>query len=337
MARLAGQLAIPTAGAAAAADTDIGFLETFALADDREATLGQLVPGTEEHEFFHALHYQSSGQDAKFAETLARWAERVPESEQRRMLENRQALLDYAKDPQRTLRHLRDRLQPRLDHVRRLPDQTPDLPTALDASRVSREAFLAKALASDALEGLDVAETERLVRDGTALRPAQLRAALARLTRPDVPGLVPRIVEHLKSAGSRGFGEFQIHRALLPEQLDALQKALPALGSQPAFVMARLRGLSPGADADAGRDPAEREAWLERIGGVARGLPASFNSLKAHVLVARLRHDRTRGVYDRERFLEYLRLPRPAPYLSPRWLETSQADRHAADLNATFP
>jgi len=322
---------------ATGADTDIGFVETFALAPDREATLGQLVPGTEDHYFFHALHQQSTGQAEKFAATMAQWAQRFPDSEQRRMLENREALLAYGKDPQRTLRHLRERLGLQLDHAPRLPDQKPDLPTALDTAIVSREAFLRKVLQHDSLEGLTEDESDRLVRDQIPLRPGQRRTLLARLQRPDVPGLVPLILADLKTPESRGFGEFPIHRALLPEQLDALEKEVPALASQTAFVLTRIRGLAPGADANAQTDPVEREAWLERVGGYVRGLPPAFNSLKAHVLFARLQHDRTRGVYDRARFLEYLKLPRPVGYMSPKYLESVRAERHAVDLNATFP
>ena len=39
----------------------IGFIEEFALADDREATLSQLVPGTEEYYYYRALVLQQRG------------------------------------------------------------------------------------------------------------------------------------------------------------------------------------------------------------------------------------------------------------------------------------
>ena len=38
---------------------EIGFVEDFALAEDREAVLARLVPGTEESFYFHALHLQT--------------------------------------------------------------------------------------------------------------------------------------------------------------------------------------------------------------------------------------------------------------------------------------
>ena len=319
------------------ADTDLGFIETFALASDREATLGQLVPGTEDYYFFHALHYQASGQKQKFSETLTQWATRFPNSEQRQLLENREALLAYGTDPQKTLQHLRDRLGLQFNHVQELPDQKPDLPTALTPSMISRERFLGLLPTGNPLGALSDAEVERLLQDPAPALPYPAVALLQRIQRPDAPGLLPRILSELKTPESRGFGSLPIHRALLPTQLDALEKEIPALAHQLAFVMTRITKLAPGADAHAQTDPLEREAWLERVGGYVRGLPAAFNSLKAHVLYARLQHDRTRGVYDRARFLEYLKLPRPVAYMNPKYLESVQADRFAADLNAAFP
>ena len=319
------------------ADTDLGFIETFALAPDREATLGQLVPGTEDYYFFHALHYQSSGQKQKFSETLTQWATRFPISEQRPLLENREALLAYGTDPKRTLQHLRDRLGLQFNHVQELPDQKPDLPTALTPSMISRERFLSALPTGNPLGTLSEAEVERLLQDPTPALPYPAVDLLMRIQRPDAPGLLPRILSELKTSESRGFGSLPIHRALLPAQLDALEKEIPALAHQSTFVMTRIAKLAPGADANTQTNPLEREAWLERVGGYVRGLPAAFNSLKAHVLYARLQHDRTRGVYDRSRFLEYLKLPRPAAYMNPKYLKSVQADRFAADLNAAFP
>lgn len=239
---------ILAAALTARADTDIGFIETFALAPDREATLGQLVPGTEDYYFFHALHYQSSGQKQKFSETLTQWAKRFPNSEQRPMLENREALLAYGTDPQKTLQHLRERLGLQFNHVQELPDQKPDLPTALTPSMISRERFLSVLPIENQLGALSDAEVERLLSDPAATLPYPAVAILMRIQRPDAPGLLPRIIAELKTPESRGFGSLPIHRALLPAQLDALEKEIPALAHQSAFVMTRIAKLAPGAD-----------------------------------------------------------------------------------------
>lgn len=278
-----------------AAENEIGFIERFALAPDRAAVLGQLVPGTEDYYHFHALHYEQTGQVDRLKTLLESWAARFPESSRRQVLENRQALLAYGTDPDRTLRWLRERLNPSLDHVRVVPDQKPGLPAALDPARISRAEYLGKVLERDALEGLDPSEYPALLRDAVPLNPAQRRHVLSMLQRPDLPGLVEAIVGDLKTPGSRGFGQHAIHRQLLPDQLEALQKAMPELIRQPEFVFTRLRKLAPSSDSSPLADPSVREAWLERLWLAVKPLSSSFNSLKAHILHARLVHDRSRG------------------------------------------
>jgi hypothetical protein len=43
---------------------EIGFLENFALARDRTAPLRQLIPGTEDYYYFHALHFLNMAKEA---------------------------------------------------------------------------------------------------------------------------------------------------------------------------------------------------------------------------------------------------------------------------------
>jgi len=326
---------LPLLPPATRAENEIGFIEKFALAPDRAAVLGQLLPGSEDSYFFHALHYQNTAQAAKLAETLDQWAKRFPNSARRRIIENRAALLAYAADPQTTLKFLRERLNLEFNHQQQVRDQKPDLPTKLDPARISRVAFQKAALeATDDLSQVADDALAGLIRDKVVLKPSQIRALLQRLQRPDVPGLVDVIAADLQTKESRGFGEFEIHRALLPEQLDDLAKRLPTLLENQKFVFARLRKLAPSADADAEFDPVEREAWLDRVWAYAKNLSASFNTLKANLLFQRLQHDRTRGIYDKARFLEYLKLPRRANYVNPEYLRRGELAAQAVDLNA---
>ncbi len=327
---------VATLGSWGLAANEIGFIEKFALAKDRAAVLQQLVPATEEYYFFHALHFQNTAQAPKLAAIMGQWAKRFPDSAQRRIIENREAIIGYDTDPQKTLKYLREKLGLEFNHVQEVRDAKPDLPAALDQKLISRDVFLHQALADDGLSGLADDELERLVRDKTPLRPPQRNVVLTKLTRPDVPGLVEMIAEDLRTTENRQFGQLPAHRLLLPEQLDALAKLVPAIAEQSAFVFAKLRKLAPGADADAELDPAEREAWLDRQWAYVKTLPASFNSLKAHVLYARLQHDRSRGVYDKARFLEYLKLPRSVPYMNPKYLGDATLARNTVDLNANF-
>ena len=330
-------LALALATVAASAENEIGFIEKFALAPDREAVLGQLIPGSEDYYFFHALHFQNTKQKAKLAAIMDAWAKRFPNSQQRRVIENREALLGYDADPQATLKFLRERLDLQFNHQQEARDRKPDLPSVLDQARIGREVFQREALRNgDDLHECTDAALETLVREKVALKPEQVRALLARLKRPDVPNLVDVIVADLKSKESSGFGEFEIHRALLPEQLDELAKRIPSLSDNQAFVFARLRKLAPGADADAEFDPAEREAWLDRAWAYASKLSPSFNSLKANLLYQRLQHDRSRGIYDKARFLEYLKLPRRTGYMNPKYLDAPEQQRTAVDLGANF-
>jgi hypothetical protein len=136
------------------AENEIGFIEKFALAADREAVLQQLVPGTEEYYFFYALHYQNTAQAPKLAAILEQWAKRFPDSAQRRIIENREALIGYDTDPQKTLKYLREKLGLTFNHVQEVRDKKPDLPTTLDQTRIARDVFLKEALQNDNLSGV---------------------------------------------------------------------------------------------------------------------------------------------------------------------------------------
>ena len=50
------------------AENEIGFVETFALAADREKALAELVPGSEDYFCYHALHDQHTRNEPRYAE-----------------------------------------------------------------------------------------------------------------------------------------------------------------------------------------------------------------------------------------------------------------------------
>jgi hypothetical protein len=317
------------------AENEIGFIEKFALAPDRAKVLGELVPGTEDYYFFHALHYQNTRDAAKLADIMGQWKKRYRNSDRRQIIENREAMLTYDANPQKTLAFLRERLNLHFDHQQEVRDKKPDLPSLLDPKRIAREVFERDALDNDqGLGSFSDEALEALVKSKIAMDEYRRRALISRLKRPDVSGLVDLIAADLKSKESRGFGEFAIHRALLPEQLDALAKLLPGLPSQQAFVFAKLSKLAPSADVDVEFDTAERETWLERLWAYAKTLSPTFNTIKAHVLYMRLDHDRKKGVYDAARFMEYVKLPRSTDYVNPKWLDRIRDTQPMCDLNA---
>ncbi len=46
---------------------EIGYIEDYSLSTDRTVPLQQLIPGTEDYYYYHALHYLSLEQWAKVA------------------------------------------------------------------------------------------------------------------------------------------------------------------------------------------------------------------------------------------------------------------------------
>ncbi|HET6408860.1 MAG TPA: hypothetical protein VFG14_13325, partial [Chthoniobacteraceae bacterium] len=318
-------------------DNDIGFIERFALAPDRDRILTELVPNTEDYYFFHCLHYQNTKQPARLAPILEGWKKRYPNSQQLKIMENREALLAYDADPHRTLEFLKRFFNLQFNHVQDRRDQKPDLPTELDQARISRDAFLKTVLADDHLPGCNAEILAQIVAEKVPLRSAQRRALLTRIERPNVPGLVELIAEELKAPDAQTFGELKVHQQLLPEQLDQLARLVPRIVTENAYVHLRIRKLAPGADEDITFDSAAREAWLDRVWTYVKTLPPAFNSMKAAILYQRLDHDRRLGTYNAERFVDYLKLPRQTPYAAPKWIERLRGtDTMWSDLSASF-
>ena len=102
---LACIIAVDTAAAG-----EVGFVEDFALAKDRAAVLKQLIPGSEDYYYFHALRYQNTEQFAKVEALLPPWLERHGETARLREIRHRQALLTYEKNSEKTLAYLREAL-----------------------------------------------------------------------------------------------------------------------------------------------------------------------------------------------------------------------------------
>ena len=92
-----------------AAAQEIGYIETFSLATNREAALKELVPGTDDYFYYHALQAQNTGQREQFLAMIERWkrARRGTINGTMRELLNRQALLDYEKNPAQSLEYIR--------------------------------------------------------------------------------------------------------------------------------------------------------------------------------------------------------------------------------------
>ncbi|HEY9071239.1 MAG TPA: hypothetical protein VIV61_13360 [Candidatus Ozemobacteraceae bacterium] len=315
---------------------EIGFDESFSLADDREVPLKQLIPGTDEHFYYSCLHLQNRGEYQKVDELVAQWIKRSSYTSQVQEILNRQALLKYPTDPQGSLAYLADKLNLRFQHQKKHLKKTTKHPSRLDAALIARDAFQKRAFAQyEDLSGCEDAALDIL--RATELDPARRRHLLSRMTRPDGGTALARlVVEDLKAENSGGFGSLAVHAKLTREQLAECARLAPELLTMTTFVNAMLAKLQPSADTDIRFDPKEKEAYLTRLWAFAEPLPPVHNSLKACILYHRLRHDQSLGIHDKDRFLAYLRLPRAQFYMNARWLGTEENRRFPVDLSADF-
>ncbi len=315
---------------------EIGFIERFALAENRAEVLEELIPGTEDYYYFHALHYQNTGEQTTFNNTLRQWHKRFENSPRRQVLENRQALIGYEEDPQATLAYLKKALGVEFNHQRDRKQTDPNLPTTLDPALVSLASIVKKALLDERMLGeVGSAGIDWLMLNWKTLDLSvpQKRAILSKLQRPDYPDLVEAIAEDLGRRESKGFGEHSTHIFLTLSQLKELGEKRASLLGEEAYVLTVLSKMHPNAEIDMERNPLEHAAYLERAWDFVSGLGGGFHSLKANVLYQLLKLDESRGDYNSERFLAYLKLPRPVAYINVKYRDRLELWRHPVDLN----
>ncbi|MDB5306990.1 MAG: hypothetical protein JWO38_1192 [Gemmataceae bacterium] len=326
----AGLLLTPTTRAG-----DIGYVEDFALAKDRSAALKQLIPGTEDYYYYHALHALNTGQVEKLDALLRPWHERHGQTGRLTEIQVRHALLGYEKNPKQSVDFLVRHLGLQFAHQKETLGVAPNLPTALDPKLIDRAALRANTFAR--WGNLDNFEDSAL--DWLAageLTWERRRHLLQRLQRPDVPTLPKLIHDDLTAEHAQPFGSFPVHFMLTVPQLEELLKLRPGLINDGNFVRAWVSKLHPGADADWRRDKAVARAYLDRLQAVTDTLPPVHNALKAHVLFHRLALDRSEDVYDKDRFLAYLQLPRFQPYMAKAWNDRRASQEFPAHLNVDF-
>jgi hypothetical protein len=324
-------------GLSAFAANEIGYIETFSLAEDRAKALEQLIPGTDDYYFYHCLHYQNTADAANYQKFLALWIKRhngnTPNGA--RELINRQALIDHDQKPGESLDYIRRQLNLQFNHARRIEGAKSTLPVELDPKVISTETLTARALK----EVRSTTKFSDLALDWAAvqaLNAEQRRDLLSRLRHPDVKGLVDLIVTDLNVNNSKGFGHHPIHELLTLDQLDALLKAMPKLRNETRFLNAYLARLRPSNDIDLAENTVEHRAYLDRLWAFVSTLDPVHNSLKACVLHDRLTLERDQGTYDRARFMEYIKLPRNVHYVNPDYLKRPENRNVQANLRSDY-
>jgi len=302
---------------------------------DREAVLKKLVPGTQQYYYLHSLHYQNTQQLDEVDKTLAAWEKRFnSKSSQWQQIQHRQMLLKYSNDPQATLDYLERELRLNFSHQRELQTAERKLPTKLDPKLIDIDRLLKKNLGGSSINRISDQGLRLLA--GKKLKKNQRRELLKQLDRPDFPGLVDLIVSELKERDAVGFGKLSIHRQLTLSQLDELVAARPNLDAETDFVNIYLSKLRPSEDVNWVADRKQRREYLNRLKTFTDKLPATFNSLKANVIFQILQLNLKEGKFNKELFLDYLKLPCRTNYVSQKFLKTVSNQSHWVRLNSDY-
>ena len=314
---------------------DIGYVEDFALAKNRSEALKQLIPGTEDYYYYHALHALNNGNHDAALSNFKPWIERHGHTGRVTEIQVRHALLTYQKDPKKSLDFLTNHLNLNFNHQREVIGAIPQLPTVLDQNLISRERLKGSSLTRwGNLDNFEDGALDWLAAEN--LDWPRRRHLIQRMQRPDFPNLPKLIHDDLNSEHASPFGTFGVHMMLTQAQLDELLKLRPGLINDGNFVRAYVSKLCPGADSDWKRDRVIAKEYLEKLEKFASTLPPVHNALKAHVLFHRLSLDRAEGTYDKPRFISYLQLPRQQPYMNADWSRRRESQDFPAQLNIDF-
>ena len=340
MKRLLAGMALAILTASGAAGGEVGFVEDFALAKDRAAALRQLIPGTEDYYYYHALHYLNTEQFDKVerahrpvarAASARRPAHRDPDPPRPAHL--RQGPAEVARLPPRPARPaLRP---PEGDRSARRPN----LPTALDPKLIARDTLqgrLARPLAQPGqLRGRRPRLAGRREPDlGTPPQPAPAAAPAGRAEPAEADRRRPEA-----AARPRRSARIPIHRQLTLAQLDELLKLQPDLLNQTGLRQRlRRQAAARGRRRLAARPRPSPQAYLDRLQAFVRpARPGPQRAQGPRPVPPPRPRPRRRACTTRRRFLAYLKLPRHQPYMAKALLRSAPSRAgYPADLNADF-
>ncbi len=317
------------------------FRETFADPATRPAALATLTPGTRDFYFHTALDHQLNGRQNEYTETISAWKAASEDKKKKvtteglSILENRRILLSYDTAPKAALAELTETLGLKFDATK--PDSAAThkaLPTSLAPALISPAAFQKAAEKANPREPYLTYSEQLLYREMDALETfseARLRWFARNFKRTDHPRyteLVTKVLA-LKPPVSSSSIKFS---TLTLAQLDELKKSTPALASNTRFNTDYLKKLTPAYPTELLRHPAAHAAFLATCKDYVMTLPASQNSLKAHVLYHHLRLQEILGNHRLEDLLAYLALPRQNHF----FIRTTEKSKFYTDITQSF-
>lgn len=311
----------------------LGFRERFALSDQREQALAELIPNTPDYFYFQVLHAQNEGRVAQARALLSEWVAKHGSNDSTRRLLTRQAILEYATNPNATIEFLEREYRIATSHPAPKKDEAAELATKLDPKLLDWSEILRETVKQRGIDTIEDSVLADILSDVPNID--ELRKWFSRSHRIDSPKLIDRMVEELTTIHSAGFGSAAIHRELTLEQLQELRKRIPTLDQNANYVIEVLRHLLP-SDDESIQDPAVRKRQLEQAEAFVLSLPEVHNSLIAAVLHQRLVFDLEQDTPDRERFKRYLRLPYLRPMCDSKF-RAEMEKKTQVDPNVAFP
>lgn len=305
-------IALAAVGTTTAQAQQLDWLERYALATDREAILSELIPGSEEHFYFHCLHYQVTGQLEKAEALLAKW-QSSPFASNGSLpgIEDRQRLLTFGQTPDRTIEHLRKRLNLQFDHPGPSKAGEQFFPAQFDNQTIAPSSLVdSTSLNELTYQGLR-SVAKRVLSGELTLDPDRFANLLNRVDGPWMNDLDKLVIKELQfNPTNRSFGDRVAHQWLTLAELQTVAKAVPSTSSADAMVAQTLLRLRPSDDTDMRQQPEVRSAYLQRVDEYVTTLPEAYISLQAATLYQRLQIDLALGNLNLDRFLRYLRMPR---------------------------
>ena len=206
------------------------------------------------------------------------------------------------------MKYLTRELNLRFNHSRVVEGRKPTHPTKLSENRISFETM--KMIAFSDRNNLQGVEDRGLARlKAEKLNEIRLRDLLSRLRRPDLPGLPALILKDLKTSTPGVSVRTSFTRTSPRSKWTSCSSSTPSSSNRRTSYIPTSSKLALSADVDPRQDDEEMRKWLNRQLGFTRRLSPAFNSLKANAMHELLVFQRKQGEWDREAFLEYLKLP----------------------------
>lgn len=318
--------------------TPIGLMERFALAEDREAILAELIPGSDDFFFYHCLHYQNTLQLDRAEAALKEWSasRKGVMTALMHSMTDRQRLLTYDQSPKQTTDYFVKRLGIPLHHAPPAKKGTRRYSSELGDNFISPQQLTKDSLRDNVRLspiGMQIA-ADWYASGQTNQTRVSLHDFLKRVNGSYLTGLDQLVIAELKSRRSRDqrFGDLSAHQYLTVGELENVGRLVPTVADDNAFIHTKLRMLRPNADVDISQQPDQRREYLVRLESYVSTLPAAFNSMKASAAYRLLESNLAAGVWDGGLFMRYLQLPRQSPLVSPLLARTSSR----ANLNEDF-